>query len=345
MTYKEINTAELLSIPNIPVIDVRSPSEFKAGHIPDAINMPLFTDQEREQVGITYKQKGKQIATLLGLEIVGPRLRKMVEQANQYAIDNKLILHCWRGGQRSRSVAWLLQTSGLEVFVLANGYKAFRQYIHDYFATKEFRFLVLGGRTGSAKTIILRTMMNLNEQLLDLEGLAHHKGSAFGWIGEQEQETNEQFENNLFHALYNLNPQKIIWVENESRMIGRNYIPETLWQKMKLSPLINIELNIQDRLDHLVSCYDLNDQFALIQSFEKISKRLGHENTKNAIDLIKENKFKEAALIALKYYDKCYDYNLEENISPKIYTIQFENKSVSEIASELIEFKTKHFGE
>ena len=326
------------------MIDVRSPSEFSAGHIPGALNIPLFSDDERAQVGITYKQKGKEPAVLLGLEFVGPRLKSMVEQANEYAKENKLIIHCWRGGQRSQSVAWLFQNAGLNIAVLKNGYKAYRNFIHNFFENQRFHFLVLGGRTGSAKTIILREMKEMNEQVLDLEALAHHKGSAFGWIGEQDQETNEQFENNLFHYLYALNTEIIIWMENESRMIGRNYIPENLWAKMKISPLVNIELNLEDRLKHLVTCYDLNDQEALIHSFEKIVSRLGHEHAKTAIDLVKENKFKEAAQIALKYYDKCYDYNLTETKSPEIHTLLFEGMNIAEIAKELIQLKLKHFG-
>lgn len=344
MQFQEINVTELLSTSNIPLIDVRSPSEYLAGHIPGAINMPLFSDYERSQVGITYKQKGKEHAVLLGLEFVGPRLKMMVEEAKEYASQNKLIIHCWRGGQRSQSLAWLLQNAGMEIEVLHGGYKSFRQHIHDFFANQEFRFIVLGGRTGSAKTSILRKMKEMNEQVLDLEALAHHKGSAFGWIGESLQETNEQFENNLFFSMRSMNYKNIIWLENESKMIGKNYIPEALWLKIKDAPLINIELDVERRLEHLVSCYDLNDQDALIHSFEKIAKRLGHEHTQTAIDLVKENNFKEAARIALKYYDKCYDYNLAENKSPQIYSMHFEDTDLNDIAKELIQFKMKHFG-
>jgi tRNA 2-selenouridine synthase len=344
MSYKQITVTELISTSNIQIVDVRSPAEFKAGHIPNAINMPLFSDEERAQVGTTYKQKSKQEAILLGLEIVGPRMKQMVEHASGIAKDNKLIVHCWRGGQRSNSVAWLLHNAGLEVAVLNKGYKAYRNYIHDFFEQTAFRFLILGGRTGSAKTSVLREMIKMGEQVLDLEALAHHKGSAFGWIGEQAQETNEQFENNLFHALNDLNAENSIWIENESKTIGRNYIPENLWKKLKSSPLINIELEMNERLNHLVACYDLNDKVALINSFEKIVKRLGHENAKAAMDLVNENKFAEAAQIALTYYDKCYDYNLKENKSPEIHTLHFDRMNIPEIAKELIHFKHEHFG-
>lgn len=327
------------------MVDVRSPVEFKAGHIPNAFNLPLFTDDERTQIGICYKQQGKQKATILGIEFVGPRLKSMVDQAIQLSNDNRLILHCWRGGQRSQSLAWLLEKADLEVTVIKDGYKAFRNLMHEVYDQQKFKFLVLGGRTGSGKTNILQSIQNLNEQVLDLEKLAHHKGSAFGWIGENEQETNEQFENNLFYELYNLNHDKIIWLENESRTIGRNYIPQNLWKKIKAAPLINISLNMEERLNHLITCYDFNNTESLIESFKKIEKRLGHERTKKAIDLVLENKFKEAAQIALFYYDECYDYNLKENMSPEIHSFEYDVLDATSIANHLVQFKKNRYGE
>ncbi len=341
--YKEVSIIDVLNINNIPIIDVRSPSEFKAGHIPGALNLPLFTDEERKNVGITYKHQGKKEAMLTGLSMVGPRLRSMVETSYSLAKKKELLVHCWRGGQRSKSVAWLLQNSGLEISLLKEGYKAYRNFIHIFFESNKFKLVVLGGRTGTGKTQIIRELKLNNEQIIDLEKLAHHKGSAFGWIGEEEQETNEQFENNLFQELYRLDKNRIIWFENESKTIGRNYIPDSLWKKMKISPLINIEIGLELRLQNLIDCYNVKNKDALIISFEKIVKRLGHECANNAIELLRNNEFYEAAKIALSYYDKCYDYNLKENISPEIYNLKFEYINFKNIALELIKFKNKQF--
>lgn len=329
----------------IQVVDVRSPGEFAKGHIPGAYNLPLFSDEERALIGTIYKQKGPYWAYLEGVKWVGPKMESLVVEAHRLADSRPIILHCWRGGKRSQSMAWLLRNSGLEVRVLEGGYKAYRQFIHGCFASEHNRFVVLGGRTGSAKTAILRRMMELGEPVLDLEALAHHKGSAFGWIGEADQLHNEQFENQLFDALYRLQTPAFIWVENESRTIGRNYIPDVLWAIFKKAPLINIEVDFESRLDHLVECYSIQDADALIKSFEKINRRLGTEITGEAIELVRQGRLREAAGLALRYYDKCYDYNLQENTSPRIFNLDFTGVSNrNRIADQLIEFKQKQFG-
>jgi tRNA 2-selenouridine synthase len=344
MSINYITASEILSQQHLPLLDVRSPIEFNAGHIPHAINLPLFTDEERASVGTLYKEKGSYQAILLGLEFAGKKLKQLVETAVELSAGKPIYIHCWRGGQRSKSVAWLFDNAGLNVSVLSSGYKSYRQYIHEYFARDDFQFLVLSGRTGSAKTIILQKMKEMNEQVLDLESLADHKGSAFGWIGEKEQPTNEQFENNLFTELSAFDLSKPIWIENESRTIGKTFIPEMLWSTIKISPLINIKIPDEDRLQHLLTCYDIRDKKGLIISFEKIVKRLGHEQTQKAIELIDKGNLKDAAEIALRYYDKCYDYNLNENKSPEIHHLNFNKLDVNAIATSLINYKNQHFG-
>lgn len=340
---KEILVEDYLIIKGYNLIDVRSPGEFIAGHVPGAMNIPLFTDEERTRLGIMYKMEGKNKAVLLGFEFVGPKLGDLVQQYSKYIIDNKLFLYCWRGGQRSASVAWLLDKAGFEISLIHKGYKAYRRFINGYFKNQSFRFVVLGGKTGSAKTKILEELKRNNEQVLNLEELAHHKGSAFGWIGEGEQEPNEQFENNLFTSLFQMNLKRIIWVENESRKIGKNYIPDNLWIKIKSSILVQIEIDHQDRIRHLMDSYGISDKQSLILSFSKIAKRLGYENAQKAIDHIHENQFEEAAQIALSYYDKCYDFNFKENRSPEIISLSMHGKSIQQIASELVEFSSQHF--
>ncbi len=343
MSCNVISVQQYLDSSDMPLIDVRSPSEYQSGHIPRAINIPLLSDEDRAKVGISYKHNGKKQAMLVGLSLVGPKLRSIVEKVSAESNSQNLILHCWRGGQRSKNMAWLLQTAGFQISLLENGYKAYRNYIHEYFETTAFRFVVLGGKTGSAKTQILNRLKILGEQIIDLEALARHKGSAFGWIGELDQNTNEQFENNLFEDLYPLNHSKIIWVENESKTIGRNYIPESLWFKFKKAPLINLKIELGQRLDHLIHCYNILDQKALIHSFEKIIKRLGYENCNKAMEYIKSGNYEEAAKIALLYYDKCYEYNLKENKSPEIHNLKFDHLDINKISLELVKFKNEYF--
>ena len=169
---------------NIPVIDVRTPAEYEMGHFVGAINIPIFTNEERAKVGTSYKKKGKQIAVIEGLEFVGVKLADFSRQALKIAKDNKLLIHCWRGGMRSASMAWLFETVGLEVYTLIGGYKAYRNHVFSTFDNIE-KLTILGGSTGSGKTEILLNMREEGEQIIDLEGVAHHKGSAFGRLGEK----------------------------------------------------------------------------------------------------------------------------------------------------------------
>ena len=190
----------------VPLIDVRSPGEYLRGHIPGAFNVPLFTDQERAVVGTLYKQTGRDAAMLEGLRIIGPKMAEIVEQARTLAPDGKVGVHCWRGGERSASVAWLLEKAGFqEVIVLKRGYKSFRERV---LASLSLSWVleVLGGYTGTGKTELLGLLRQEGEQIVDLEGLAHHKGSSFGGIGEKVQPTTEHFENLLWDALSQLDP-------------------------------------------------------------------------------------------------------------------------------------------
>ncbi|MCC7464910.1 MAG: tRNA 2-selenouridine(34) synthase MnmH, partial [Saprospiraceae bacterium] len=230
------------------LLDVRSPGEYAQGHIPGAISFPLFTDEERAKVGKMYKQTGKEEAMELGLRIVGPKMADFVKQAKKLAPNRRLAIHCWRGGQRSGSMAWLFRQSGFEVATLSGGYKAYRQHLLNYFGKTDLKLIVIGGQTGSGKTKVLHALQDAGEQIIDLEALAHHKGSAFGFIGEQPQPTVEQFENELFHTQKALDPDRRVWIENESKSIGRVFIPLDFWTKMKAAPLVNIEIPFDTRL-------------------------------------------------------------------------------------------------
>ena len=199
----------------LPIVDVRTPAEFEQGHIPGAHNIPLFSNEERAVVGTLYKKQGKDIATIKGLEFVGPNMANFAKQAKKLAVDNKILVHCWRGGMRSASMAWLFNTVGLDAQTLEGGYKAYRQYIRASFEWP-YKVVILGGLTGSGKTDILKEMHKMGAQFVDLEGTAHHRGSSFGQIGQGTQPTNEQFENNLAEVWIKQDAEEIIWLEDES---------------------------------------------------------------------------------------------------------------------------------
>jgi tRNA 2-selenouridine synthase len=317
------------------MIDVRSPGEYLQGHIPGALSFPLFNDVERAEVGTMYKQVGKEEAMELGLRIVGPKMADFVKQAKVLAPHRRLAVHCWRGGQRSGSMAWLFRQAGFDVVTLEGGYKSYRHAVLEGLTDIGLKLIVLGGRTGSGKTKILHALSALGEQIIDLEGLAHHKGSAFGFIGEAPQPTVEQFENELFEVGFPLKSSGRVWVENESRSIGRIYIPEGFWSRMRIAPLVIVEIPDDARISNLLADYVLTDRTELETAFQKIARKLGGQHLKTALEALQIADFTTAAQVALAYYDKTYQYGMESSISTEIRKLTFEHGNAMEIARSL----------
>lgn len=321
----------------IPVIDVRSPAEYAHAHIPGAYSLPIFSNEERAEVGTCYKKEGRDKAILLGLRLVGPKLAYFAEEAIRLAKNNKIIVHCWRGGMRSSSMAWLFSTAGVETFTLEGGYKTYRRYVKESFA-KNAHLVVLGGMTGSGKTEILKEIALLNQQVVDLEGLANHKGSAFGALGQKEQCSTEQFENNLFEEWKKLDLEKPIWIEDESKTIGKIGVPEELYFQMRKSGVINIVVPIDERIKWLVSEYGVFTAEELRQSIIRIQKRLGGNNTKVALEAIENEQLNEAACMVLVYYDKAYQYGLSQRNGQSISTLELQGINHAENAKEVLSF-------
>ena len=294
----------------LPILDVRSPAEYAAGHIPKAFNLPLFTDQQRATIGTIYKEEGKQKAILVALEIVGPQMRCLVENAHKLAPNKEVLLHCWRGGMRSQSLAWLLSTAGMQVNILRGGYKAYRKYIRQSFAA-DYKLLVIGGMTGVGKTCILSELQSQGFQVIDLEGLANHMGSAFGGLGKT-QPSNEQFENDLYYHMDPLDKSRLILVEDESRHIGRCLLPDDFYNKLRQSKIIKLNLPLPIRIKRLVDDYSKFSKELLAQAFDNIAPRLGGLATKQALEALTQNNYASAASIALHYYDKTYTYGLNK---------------------------------
>jgi len=321
---------------NRVVLDVRTPAEYEAGHIPGAISFPLFTNEERVIIGTLYKQVNPEAAFLKGLDFVGPKMSSFVSEAQKFSVTKKLCLHCWRGGKRSGSMAWLLRSAGYNVTVIPGGYKGYRRMCRNAFNSKAYPLRMLGGRTGCGKTVILHEIAK-QEQIVDLEGLANHKGSAFGALGELPQPTVEQFENNLYHVLSQQDLSRPIWLENESRSIGRVFIPDGFWKQIKAAPLINIERTFDERVQILVDVYAGHKPADLLRSFENIRKRLGGQHVKAAAVALEKNDFTTAAAIALRYYDKAYQYMLDNNPSPEITMLDISGLSAAAAAKLVLQ--------
>jgi len=309
-----INIESFISLSSrIPVIDVRAPSEYKQGHIPGALNIPLFDDQERKVVGTAYKQINKEAAMYAGLDFAGKKLVSLAKEGVRAAGKNKtLLVHCWRGGMRSKSMVWLFETMGLSCYLLDGGYKSYRSYVREVLVAP-LNLLVIGGRTGSGKTAILHHLSLGGEQVIDLEGLAHHKGSAFGALGEEEQPSTEQFENELCRVMLPLDSKKVTWIEDESRNVGKCVIPIELFTRMRETEIIFLDISREQRARHLVGDYSQYEQEALRTCILKIEKRLGGDRTKEALEAIEQEDYYQTAMITLHYYDKAYMYSLEKN--------------------------------
>lgn len=348
MAIEKITIQQFLKLSTqYPVLDLRSQGEYTHAHIPNAINVPLFTNDERKIVGTAYKQQSREIAIKLGLDFFGVKMKQIVEDVERITTEfykrnakqkdsvpplgggGGILLHCWRGGMRSAAVAWLLDMYGFKVYTLTGGYKAYRNWVLQQVALP-YNFTIIGGFTGSGKTEVLHQLKKEDKIIIDLEALANHKGSAFGNMGTQPSQ--EMFENVLSKSLYdisctkndenltstNYQPQTpCIYIEDESQRIGNLQIPSNIWLQMRKSTILFLEIPFEERLDFITAEYGKLNKETLVNAIIRIQKRLGGLETKNAINHLLENNTKESFRILLTYYDKWYlkGLNNRENLS------------------------------
>jgi tRNA 2-selenouridine synthase len=335
---------------NTPVIDVRSPGEFEKGHIPGAVNIPLFTNEERAKVGTRYKQIGPDAALLLGLDIVGPKMSGFVKQARKLAPGGDVLVHCWRGGMRSGSFAWLLQTAGMQVNTLQKGYKAYRNEVLRLMG-EPMKLIILSGKTGSGKSETLREIARLGEQVVDLETLAHHKGSSFGALGQLPQPSVEQFENDLHRALSQLDFSRRIWLEDESNSIGTVFIPRPLWHQMRQARVIMMDVPKEERIRRLVREYAEFPHSLLENAIMRIRKRMGGQHFSAALAALDAGDYAQVADLTLNYYDKAYLFGLSKRESASISRVEVGQddptanaRQVLAVASEITPANTWNAG-
>ena len=324
----------------LPVLDVRSPGEYTRGHIPGAVSLPLFSDEERKEVGTLYKEEGRETAFLNGLDLVGPKMSGFVKDAESLVPGKEMLLHCWRGGMRSESMAWLLGQAGFQVCLLKGGYKAYRRQVHADLSLP-LKLVILGGRTGSGKTEVLRKLTDLGEQVIDLEGLANHKGSAFGSLGQAPQPTVEQFENELHACLSRLDSAKPIWIEDESAAIGKVHLPKPFWEKMKQAPVIDIDVPLEARVSRLVEEYASFPDEQLAEAIRRIQRRLGDQNARAAIEALAVNDYARTARICLGYYDKSYANCLDRREEGQVYRVEVREDQPELTAQKVREVLSK----
>ena len=334
---ERISISDYLKIKkDIALVDVRSPAEFKKGHIKGAHNIPIFNNEERAIVGTIYKKQSKELAIKKGYEIVTPKLDWYIKEAEKIAPNKIVAVHCWRGGMRSSAMGQHFIDNGFKrVLIIEGGYKAFRNFTFSFFK-KKFKLIVLGGYTGSGKTEILQEIEKLGEQVVDLEGLASHKGSAFGGIGQMEQPSVEHFQNNIFMKMYDFNYSKNIWIEDESLSIGKVVLPKDLFDQMRLSQVFFINIPREERAKFLLTTYGKQHIEDIKKSVLKIRKRLGPLNTKQAISAADKGDLLSVANLSLIYYDKAYLKGLNNRDENKITKIKLEKVNHKANANTII---------
>ena len=326
---------------NIPVIDVRTPLEFDHAHITGAHNLPIFSNEERVKVGTTYKQRSREEAILLGFDLTGPKWSGFIQQALTIAPDKKILIHCWRGGMRSGAMAWALNLYGFEVYLLEGGYKKYRNWVLEKFS-ENYPIIILGGMTGSGKTQILTELKERDEQVINLEDLAQHQGSSYGSMGRLIQPSQEHFENLLATELNKTDKTIPLWLEDESLTIGKRFIPNPLFHQMRNAPVIKMVIPTQERIHFLVKEYGKLDKDFLVDCTLRIGKRLGPEQTRDAVAAIQENRIADFIKIVLVYYDKTYAMGQGKRLEESIHKIESNNTDAQENSLLLLNYiKTK----
>jgi tRNA 2-selenouridine synthase len=307
-----VSAAEFLAIPDSIMLDARSPSEHQKGHIPGAVSFPLFSDEERARVGTVYKQEGPEPAMELGLEIVGPKLADFIRKAKSLNPGKApLRMYCFRGGQRSQSLAWLLEKGGFQLTLLEDGYKSYRREIQRSFQERQ-NIMIISGCTGSGKTRLLHALRERGEQIVDLEDLASHKGSAFGGYHQPPELTTETFHNLIHEVWSKLDRDRTVWIEDEGRTLGRLLIPEDVWVQMRAAPVIFLDIPQEERVKLLVEEYADYDDKLLRNSIDRIAKRLGGLDHKMCLEALVDGRYADVAKRTLDYYDQAYRHCLSK---------------------------------
>ncbi|CVK17584.1 tRNA 2-selenouridine(34) synthase MnmH [Sporomusa sphaeroides] len=339
-----ISVEEAVAIDSPVFIDVRSPAEYETGHIPGAVNIPLFSDDERVQVGTTYRQVGVEEAKLQGLVLASAKLPDIVGRVQQLRESGrKVVVYCWRGGMRSKAVVTVLELMGILSSQLSGGYKAYRQFVLNRLRTFEVKpiIIVLCGSTGTGKTLILNQLANANIPVINLEQLANHRGSVFGQIGLGRPATAQIFDTNLLLALDQLNTQPYIVVECESKRIGNVYLPDCLFDAMRRGKKILVSADIEVRVDRLIKEYihlykDKDNDEAIVAGLESLRRRLGNKKTEYLLADFRAGKVRDVVKVLLvDYYDLMYGYGQSDTA---IYDVEVNADDIEQATEVIIQY-------
>ncbi|WP_052464944.1 tRNA 2-selenouridine(34) synthase MnmH [Geoalkalibacter subterraneus] len=300
------------------LIDTRTPEEFAEATIPGAVNVPLFSNEERARVGTVYHREGAAAARLLSVDLVAPRIPALVREVMGLCGDDRssVIVFCWRGGERSRAVATFLRLAGISARQLEGGHKAFRAYVRQYFERGQWgRLLVLRGLTGVGKTRFLLKLRDRGHPVIDLEGLANHRGSAFGALGCAPQPSQKMFEALLWDELRHVGLEGYALAEGESRHIGKCRLPAEVYASLQEETSLWLHASAEVRVKRLLEDYpaveQCRDQFR--GPIQALRRRLGGERVARLLALLDEGDWENlAGELMLYYYDPLYRHTLPQ---------------------------------
>ena len=298
------------------LIDARTPLEFAEDHLPGALNVPLLTNEERVEIGTLYKQQGAHLARIRGLELTAGRFPQIVAEIATAASGRPILVYCWRGGLRSKTIASILDLTGFPVKQLLGGYKAFRNQVSASFDNfiPNAPLVVLHGMTGIGKTTLLGLLAERGESIVDLEGIACHRGSAFGSLGlSQEHLTQKRFETLLWDSFRKLPAGKFIYLEGESRRIGQMTLPGNLYDVMGGSIKVWCTASLETRVRRLTAEYGLKKyEKGLTDALDRIKKRLGGDKYAEIAGYLQRWEMEPFMTeLIVSYYDKLY-YKVRE---------------------------------
>ena len=327
------------------IIDVRSPLEFAEDHIVGAINCPVLSDLERQKVGTIYKKESSFKAKIIGSSLTAKNIAFHIENNFMEKKGSwQPLIYCWRGGQRSKAFSIVLSEVGWRTNQLKGGYKEYRNQVINFLENigPKLKITLISGKTGSAKTKILKSIENEGGQILDLEGLANHKGSLLGKIPDLIQPSQKFFESLIFNKIQKLNLKDKIYIEAESSKIGNIHIPKSIWKKMINSPRIEISANIELRAKFLVSDYDYmcNDPTLINPIIKGLKNRLSKELFDEWTNLIDRKKWFDLTKSFLEnHYDPSYSSNTIKNdrkVIKKITATSLNNSDIKDIAKKIL---------
>jgi tRNA 2-selenouridine synthase len=332
---EELTYEETLRLNNPMYVDVRAPVEFNEDHIPGAVNLPIFNDEERKEVGTLYKMSGRDTAVIRGTEIGSKRISDIISPLLEIK-GRDIVIYCARGGMRSGAVSSLVNSLGISTYRVKDGYKSYRRFIRGKLASMKIvpQIFILQGLTGAGKTEIIRMISNA----VDIEAMAGHRSSLFGAIGLR-QHSQKYFETLLFGRLNDLADQPYVIFEGESRKVGNLHIPENIFRQMREAPAIFIDTPIERRIEIIKREYTgFNEDEKIINTVMSMRSRLGNKKTEALIEYYnKGNLDSFIEILLVDYYDKLYHHTLDEYE----YLAVIKNFSTEKACGEILEVISK----